>query len=438
MLAALFAPPRPLIISFAALVVGFVLATSSAEWSQVRIRRAASSISTNSAASVHQLSNTRSILRPFEVMVDDYVDRPLPAARVRIQQVRRDLALSWDTYQHLPTYPGERDLWGEVEQSFVRVDECLSQIFSGNDPLATLEKTFKPHVDLLDRALARIERFNGDNGLLLVQQIDRDSRRSIFLAFTLDAACAALAAVFAVLLVRAENRYRQAMARRSEELEIFASRVAHDILSPLNVIGMFIEVLSHHEKLEERLERLKGLARTSLDRTALIVNDLLEFARAGARPVVGAHADVQVVVQEVSEELQASAAEKQIALSFEPVGKLSVACSPGVLTSVVSNLVRNAIRYMNGSGARFVRIRAHPAGPMVRLEVEDSGPGVPAALAPVLFEPYVRGAGAPGQGIGLGLATVKRFVDSHGGRVGVVTSRPRGRLFWVELPAARL
>jgi signal transduction histidine kinase len=438
MLAALFAPPRPLIVAFAALVIGFVLATSSAEWSQVRIRKAANSISTNSAASVHQLSNTRSVLRRFEVMVDDYVDRPSRAAREQIEQVRRDLAQSWDAYRQLPTYPGERDLWGEVERSFVHVDECLALIFAGSDPLATLEKTFKPHVDLLDGALARIERLNNENGLMLVQQIDRDSRRSIITAFTLDGVCVVLAVLMAVLLVRAENRYREAMVRRSEELETFAARVAHDILSPLNVIGMFIEVLSHHGALDDRLERLKALARTSLDRSSAIVNDLLEFARAGARPTVGAHADVQAVVKEVSEELQESAAQKQIALSVEPVAQLQVACSRGVLTSVVSNLVRNAIKYMNESNERFVKIRAHPAGPMVRLEVEDSGPGIPASLEPDLFQPYVRGAGAPGQGIGLGLATVKRFVDSHGGRVGVVTSRARGSLFWVELPVARL
>src|SRR5262249_48717815 len=187
---------------------------------------------------------------------------------------------------------------------------------------------------------------------------------------------------FAVLLVRAENRYREAMSRRTEELEIFAARVAHDILSPLNVIGMFIEVLSHHGPLDERLERLKMLARTSLDHSAVIVNDLLEFARAGARPTLGTQANVQEVVKEVSDELREAAVQKQIALSVEPVGELRVACSRGVLTSVVSNLVRNAIKYMNESADRFVKIRARAAGAGGRLGRAGSRPRLSPAPVP--------------------------------------------------------
>src|SRR5215468_8002879 len=102
MLAAPFAPPRPLIIAFVALVVGFVLATSSAEWSDVRIRRAARDISSNSTESVHKLSDTRAILRRFEVMVDDYVDRPTEVMRARIVRLREDLGAGWSEYQRLP------------------------------------------------------------------------------------------------------------------------------------------------------------------------------------------------------------------------------------------------------------------------------------------------------------------------------------------------
>src|SRR5262249_25178782 len=126
MLAALFASPRPLIIAFAALVVGFVLATSSAEWSDVRIRRLARNISTTSAASIHKLSDTRAILRHFEIMVDDYVDRLSDQMREHIERLRADLATSWEEYKRLPTYPGESDHWGEVDNEFKRVDLCLA------------------------------------------------------------------------------------------------------------------------------------------------------------------------------------------------------------------------------------------------------------------------------------------------------------------------
>jgi signal transduction histidine kinase len=71
----------------------------------------------------------------------------------------------------------------------------------------------------------------------------------------------------------------------------------------------------------------------------------------------------------------------------------------------------------------------------VRIEVEDSGPGIPETLGDRVFEPFVRGGGeVAGTGTGLGLATVKRFVSAHGGRVGFSATPGAGTLFWLEMP----
>jgi len=95
--------------------------------------------------------------------------------------------------------------------------------------------------------------------------------------------------------------------------------------------------------------------------------------------------------------------------------------------------------HMGESAVRQVRVRALPAdgaGP-VRIEVEDSGPGVPDSLGDRIFEPFVRGATSGVEGSGLGLATVKRFVSAHGGRIGYRSALGRGTLFWLELPRSR-
>src|SRR5256885_15977940 len=68
-------------------------------------------------------------------------------------------------------------------------------------------------------------------------------------------------------------------------------------------------------------------------------------------------------------------------------------------------------------------------------EVEDTGPGIPPALGQRIFEPYFRGPNTGAPGIGLGLATVKRLVESHSGTLGVRAGAKGGRLFWVELDA---
>jgi signal transduction histidine kinase len=78
-------------------------------------------------------------------------------------------------------------------------------------------------------------------------------------------------------------------------------------------------------------------------------------------------------------------------------------------------------------------------GARLRVEIEDTGPGVPAGHQLRIFEPYVQLRPGSGSGIGLGLATVDRLVRAHGGAAGVVSpvERGHGSLFWFELPIAR-
>jgi len=68
--------------------------------------------------------------------------------------------------------------------------------------------------------------------------------------------------------------------------------------------------------------------------------------------------------------------------------------------------------------------------------VEDTGPGIPVGLQKVVFDPFVRGPQEVADGTGLGLATVKRLAEAHGGRVGLQSTVGVGSVFWVELPLA--
>jgi signal transduction histidine kinase len=90
---------------------------------------------------------------------------------------------------------------------------------------------------------------------------------------------------------------------------------------------------------------------------------------------------------------------------------------------------------MGNATERRVVVRVALRGGMARVEVVDTGPGIPPGAEHRIFEPYVRGH-TEGLGIGLGLATVKRLVLAHGGRLGVLPNEGRGCTFWVELPVA--
>jgi signal transduction histidine kinase len=100
----------------------------------------------------------------------------------------------------------------------------------------------------------------------------------------------------------------------------------------------------------------------------------------------------------------------------------------------VGNLIANAIKYMPGDRPeRLVSIRGTDTPLGVHVEVSDTGPGLPNEVQESIFDPYVR-ADASRPGLGLGLATVKRLVQSHRGRVGVRSKVGEGSVFWFELP----
>jgi signal transduction histidine kinase len=107
-----------------------------------------------------------------------------------------------------------------------------------------------------------------------------------------------------------------------------------------------------------------------------------------------------------------------------------------VLLSLLGNLLRNGVKYLGDSEVREVLLRVRPRRGRVLFEVEDTGPGIPDKLGMLIFEPYIRGPDTGAPGSGLGLATVKRLVASHGGSLGVRAGRRGGALFWFELNEA--
>lgn len=164
-----------------------------------------------------------------------------------------------------------------------------------------------------------------------------------------------------------------------------------------------------------------------------MLDGLLAFARAGAQPAPGASSNVREVIESSLEDLQLAASAARVDLRCEPLPECTAFCDPSILELLVSNLVQNAIKYIGEGPQRKVTLRARDVGAFVRVEVEDTGIGVPSELRRVIFDPFVRGS-FKSSGVGLGLATVKKICDTHGGRVGVEPVHPGGSLFWFELP----
>jgi two-component system sensor histidine kinase TctE len=199
----------------------------------------------------------------------------------------------------------------------------------------------------------------------------------------------------------------------------FIADAAHQLRTPLAVLHTQAQLAAREHDPAEQRRIAQGLA-DSTARMAALADRLLSTARAAH---AGAQAprvlDLAALVREVCLELTPAARARRIDLGFEGEGALPV---PGtdLLHELVTNLVDNALRYTPSGG--IVTARVHRAGDAVVLEVEDDGPGIPAAERAAVLEPFYRGKAAglraageanPG-GSGLGLTIVRDIAAAHG------------------------
>jgi signal transduction histidine kinase len=96
----------------------------------------------------------------------------------------------------------------------------------------------------------------------------------------------------------------------------------------------------------------------------------------------------------------------------------------------------NAVKFLERDSARLVKVAAHPRTRWCELIVEDTGPGIPETALSKIFEPFYRLPSSRAPGTGIGLATVQRIVQAHGGRIVVESRVGEGTSFHVWLPLA--
>jgi signal transduction histidine kinase len=168
----------------------------------------------------------------------------------------------------------------------------------------------------------------------------------------------------------------------------------------------------------------------AIDEMETMIEELLEFSR-GETQLDPRPCPVGGIVTRAMESLRWPTAWKSCVEVHGEMG-LRVLVDPQRMSRALVNVIRNAVEAMEGMGR--VEVRAQPAGPLVRIEVADNGPGIPPAIRDRVFEPFVT-AGKRG-GTGLGLAIVKRVVESHGGHVTFQTESGVGTRFILDLPAA--
>jgi signal transduction histidine kinase len=404
----------------------------------------------NGLPSLRTLGDARTAMRHLEVASDAYAEGAegeREEHREALESARTALGDALVTYLALPEYEGELALYSDVPTQLEAIDSALtvlrSSVRTGDTARAreAVDKDLRGAIERLDREVLRIVSFNGEHLQLNAQRVAAIRRHGMTVSFVLDGVCVALLLVAAALSLRALRRYMQLsrahgdlVARRADELEQFATRVAHDLVSPLAALSFVLAFLKRNVAQDKQVDAALVRADGCVKRSQTMVRAIFEFARSGARPRPGAQADVEKALEDAIDELAVAEIDPPD-VKVEPFEPCAVACEPGVLLSMVSNLVHNAAKHTRDCAMRAVCVRVLPSGARVRVEVEDTGPGLPPDMSSSVFEPYVRGARTPTTGLGLGLATVKRFAEAHGGAVGVRSTPGAGCCFWFELPA---
>jgi len=218
----------------------------------------------------------------------------------------------------------------------------------------------------------------------------------------------------------------------------FVANVSHELRTPLSAIRGYAETLVDGAAAEaDTALRFSRRILEQCRRLTELLDDLLTLSRLeGAEPLRGLEpVDLRQTAAEAIELLVAQATARQIRVELEPGRSPEVRGDADGLLRLVSNLLDNAIKYNREGGD--VRIRIESGAGEARLEVSDSGIGIPAAALPRIFERFYRvdkGRAREEGGTGLGLAIVKHVAQAHSGRVEVESELGQGTTFRVFLP----
>ena len=439
-----------LFVVFGAVVGSFLLTNVVAQRASRQVESLSDAIVQQTAPRIERLASLRGTTLEIELALSRYLQEP-PANRASLLTVLEAAMsrLEGDVRKHLEIgpHPDGHEHWSDLHGGWVRFQQAVRRAKDVADDgrqdaaRAMFVRVVEPAATrFIDASMEAIQ-FHAQRGQKLASEI-KDSRRETVSLLNVLTALSALLGLAGALLIDHQTRSRRALVEahsrfleaRAAELEQFAGRVAHDIRNPLSGARMAAQLME--TRGDDRAKELAGRIVRSLSRAEAITSGLLEFARSGAQPDPGARTSPAEVISDLAPGMRPEAESAGIDLQIEPVPPVLVACSTGVYLSLVGNLVKNAIKYMGEGSTRRITVRVLNQGDGVRTEVVDTGLGIPPEKLSSLFEPYFRvNRDSPG-GLGLGLATVKKLAEGHGGRVGVVSAPGAGSTFWFLLPRA--
>ncbi|MES2340861.1 MAG: PAS domain-containing protein [Pseudomonadota bacterium] len=326
-----------------------------------------------------------------------------------------------------------------AEMLGISIQELMGEtLFANNEPY--IRAALAGHRQTFERTLKKPSGEIGHTWAQYIPDIDSQNRVVGFYALVTDV----------TPLKEAEERLRAAnlqLKAARDEAEAasavkssFLSNMSHELRNPLTSIIGYVDLLSKRGGLSGMELRYVARIQEASDALLTTVNDLLDFSKLEAGQVVIERRPVDPVAigLRALEMFEPEIERKGLGHRFEAFdAPARVLADDTRIRQILLNLIGNAVKF-TASGSVSVRCIYEQAGQMLRYEVVDTGPGIPAEQQSRLFQRFSQLDASTTRtfgGTGLGLAICKGLAEAMGGATGVLSIPGEGSCFWVEIPA---
>jgi signal transduction histidine kinase len=241
------------------------------------------------------------------------------------------------------------------------------------------------------------------------------------------------------IMRESRRKAEENLARSNKELEQFAYVVSHDLREPLRMVGSYVTLLERRyaKQLDKDAFEFITFAKEGAKRMDQMIVDLLEYSRAGRKSGEQSQLTILPVLDEALHALSLRVKETSATIEVSEAIK-DLPQLPGFhdeLVRLFLNLIGNAIKYHPQDRAPVVVIDGRRENDRVIISVKDNGIGIDPQFFERIFQVFQRlHTRAEYEGSGVGLATCKKIVEHHAGRIWVESTPGQGATFFVSLP----
>jgi signal transduction histidine kinase len=242
-----------------------------------------------------------------------------------------------------------------------------------------------------------------------------------------------------ILMLPSQRQLRDAnesLARANRELEAFTASVSHDLRSPLTTIAgqaglLELSLPDATDEQKRRLTRIQG----SVKQMSELIEALLVLSRISRQTLHREIVDVTALAESIVQDMRQKDPARNVEIVIQP--NMAVHGDRRLVGDLFQNLIGNAWKFTSKTQQARIEIGQSSGGSLATLFILDNGAGFDMAYEQKLFKPFQRLHGAADfDGSGVGLATVARIVDRHGGRIWAEGKPGQGAVFYFTLPTA--